>query len=866
MKRKLAVVLAALMTLGSFTTVQAAKITFSDIDNVPWAGAVTYINGAAEAGLMVGDTDSKGNKVFRAKDQVTYCETMQLAYSILKAGGSLGDTTGFTTKWKAVMDGYNIPTWARDCVAYGLEKNILSVSDVSRFMASATKNNYAKREDVAVIFGKALVTRTSYTSSANPTLNYADKSKIASTSVPYVELLNRLDLMVGDNNNNFNPRNDINRAEMAVLSLKTYNLLTGSGTGTTTPTGDNVRGIVNTINTVGTNTLLTLETASGSRSFLGTTNVSCTMESSGSSISFSELAQGDVITVYYSGTDIKSIVVHSKVATTTKSGTIDQISSTRIYLLGSGSLSSGYDLASGCTVTLNDSSSTLKELIEETEYYDVEATLTLNSSNEVTRIVAKSTEGSGTKGTLVSLSSSTVRLKRSSNTTSSYTLARDVIYRLDGEDSTYSKVSRAIDENSKVSATLYFNDNDEVVRIYASTTSTDAPQGVISSSISSTSFRMKPSGSSSTKTYYLASSCTYRLDGATSTRTKLNDAIDRYGEISVTLTMNEDGDVTRITATTTSGKTGTISTRISSSLKIVLSGKSSSTTYLVSSDCDYTLDGSRSDRGEVNDAIADYDSVEATLTLDEDDRVIKVAASTEVSSVKGTISSAMTESYLRIKISGKSSTTRYYLDDDTVYKLDGSSSSWSRVNRAIDNYGSVTATLELDGDTVTRLTATTDEEDSGDGVVGYLDDSEIQVDGTRYYLASDVTVSLNGSSTSLSRLIEYFDFGDEMDATLTLDSRDEVTRIRAYTRRAEGDLRGVYTDTMEISLRQDGNTRTFSLKDTSSSSCKYYVNGDEMGGVDFFYDEVIGFSGTVEVVLTLDRNGLVTKVEADKYY
>lgn len=37
--------------------------------------------------------------------------------------------------------------------------------------------------------------------------------------------------MVGDANNNFNPKANINRAEMAVLSTKTYKELKGTGSG-----------------------------------------------------------------------------------------------------------------------------------------------------------------------------------------------------------------------------------------------------------------------------------------------------------------------------------------------------------------------------------------------------------------------------------------------------------------------------------------------------------------------------------------------------------------------------------------------------------------------------------------------------------
>ena len=865
MKKKLAIVLAALMASGSLTTIQAASITFSDINNVPWKGAETYINKAAEADLMVGEINSKGQRVCRPKDQVTYCETMQLAYNILKTGGKLGDTTGIAAKWKAVMDGYNIPTWAQEAVGYGLEKNILTVNDVSRFMAGANKNNYAKREDVAVIFGKALVTRTSYTTAQSPSLSFGDKAKIASTSTPYVELLNRLGIIVGDNNNNFNPRNDINRSEMAVVSVKTNDLVSGSGS--IAPTvGDSVRGVINTINTVGNQSLLTLETTAGSRSFLGTSNVKCAMESTGTTVNFSDLTQGDVVTVYYSGTDIKSIVVHSKVATTTVSGTIDQANSTRIYLSGKNTVSTGYDLAAGCTVTLNNAASSLKNLIDATSYYTVDATLTLNGSKQVTKIVASTTEGTGTTGTLTSLSTSRIKIKRSSNTETTYTLAESVVYKLNNEDSTYRKVSAALDEKDKVTVTLYFNNNDEVIRVYASTNE-EALTGTISTSITATSFRMRSAGGS-TKTYYLADGCTFRLDGANTTRSKLNDAIDRNGEISATLTLDKNGDVSRIAATTNGGTTGTVTKRITAtSLTLIPTGKtsSSSKTYTVATNCKYTLDGSASDRNEINSCISDNGSVEVSLTLDSDNRVTKVAAKADVTTVKGIISSEMSESYLRIKLSGKTSTTRYYLDDNTTYKLDGSTSTWAKVNRAIRS-SDISATLTLDGNTVTKLVATTDDsgnsDSSGNGSVTYLDDSEIKVDGERFYLADGVTVTLNGSSTTLARLITYYENGDEMDATLTTDRKGDVTRIKAYTRKATGELRAVYTDSMELSVAQDGANRLFTIRDTSSSSCKYYVDGEQCGGIEFFYDEVDSYRGTIKVTLTMDSNGLVTRVDA----
>ena len=62
MKRKAAVLLTISMAATGFSTVSYGA-SFSDINNVPWDGAVTYINRVADLSLMVGDIDAKTGKV-----------------------------------------------------------------------------------------------------------------------------------------------------------------------------------------------------------------------------------------------------------------------------------------------------------------------------------------------------------------------------------------------------------------------------------------------------------------------------------------------------------------------------------------------------------------------------------------------------------------------------------------------------------------------------------------------------------------------------------------------------------------------------------------------------------------------------------
>ena len=218
MKKFIALAVMAVMIIGSAITVNAA--TFYDINDVPWEGAKEYINNVSALNLMVGDTDASDRTVFRAKDRVTYCEAMQIAYSILKNTETMENSTYETSKWEKALQEAHIPEWAYPCVSYGLENGILLESDLGIFMKEAGVNREATRENVAVIFGKAITPLSEVNPAAD--LGFKDKGEVSETSIPYIDLLSRLSIIVGDDDGNFNPKNYINRAEMAVIASKTY--------------------------------------------------------------------------------------------------------------------------------------------------------------------------------------------------------------------------------------------------------------------------------------------------------------------------------------------------------------------------------------------------------------------------------------------------------------------------------------------------------------------------------------------------------------------------------------------------------------------------------------------------------------------
>ncbi len=249
MKKKwVAAVTAATMILGSQSAVFAAS--FSDIDQVPWEGAQAYINSVGDAGLMVGDTNDQGQTVFRAGDSVTFCETAQLVYSLLKNTGKLEADQNLVTKWQSDMDGYKIPEWAYEAVSYGLEHGFINLLELDGYTNDQYGNYNADRESVAVMFGRMLASY--YTTDSSAALTFNDAAEVTAAAVPYVDLLVRRNILVGDDLGNFNPAAEINRAEMAVMVSKTYTLLkeasssgqSGTSVGTVTTTASGVVGSV----------------------------------------------------------------------------------------------------------------------------------------------------------------------------------------------------------------------------------------------------------------------------------------------------------------------------------------------------------------------------------------------------------------------------------------------------------------------------------------------------------------------------------------------------------------------------------------------------------------------------------------------
>lgn len=383
-KRSAAFIVAALLACQPLSVYAA---TFADMNQVPWAGAETSINKAAELGLVVGETRN-GLSYFRPRDSVSLAESCQLAYKLLIQTGKTTADASLSEKWSTVMKTYGIQEWAYPAVSFCLENNIISITNLGSFMKNGS-NLPATREQAATILGRALTTGvSSYTANATST-KFGDNSSISSEALPYVALLNQVGVVNGDNVGKFNPKSTLNRTETAVMVTNLYNVLGNSAsTPVVTPAASTQSGVVKEMNTLYVN-------FENSNAYYLYSATGATVTLNGETSTAADLTK-----LFKDGTKITATLtldsnnrITKLVATAdTKAneedltGTIKSLSKTSIKI-GSNS----YDIDDYRDITIKINGSTkdfddLKELYDDDE--TITATLTLDKDDYVTKIVA----------------------------------------------------------------------------------------------------------------------------------------------------------------------------------------------------------------------------------------------------------------------------------------------------------------------------------------------------------------------------------------------------------------------------------------------------------------------------------------------
>ncbi|MBM6830231.1 S-layer homology domain-containing protein [Anaerotignum lactatifermentans] len=783
MKKIITFATTAALLLGS-TGVTAFGSTFADIDTVPWPGAATFLDQAASLGLMSGYTED-GKKYCKPRNPVTYCEATQLMYSIMKTYTKQDVTSTTITKWTPIMQAYKIPTWAYNAVAYALENGILITNDLSEFMSGTTQKN-APREKVGVIFGKAL--GKIYTVDTSAKLTYKDAASITASAAPYLDLLYDKNIMVGDDMGNFNPKVNINRAEMAVLSVKTYNTLTSSGSQTQqpeTPSSGTVSCTVVSASLLSSGELfLSLKTSSGSGlNLFAASSIKPTYN--GETVSLSDIGKDDTLSVTYSGDQIKSLTITKSAGGIGSSQSYDEIkkiSSTKIYVLN-GSKEYNFYLDDDVKVTIDGSSSTLKKLtdgLDDDKVYSVK--LRLDKDEYVIQIDATENNNNPRTGTLTYLDSDELTIKAGSKEYD-YDLADDDITVSGGSSMTFSKLKRDY-EDYNYNVTLTLNSSNKVTKITINSAE-DEENGILTYINSN---RLTIKAGSKEYDYRIDEDVKVTIDGKSGSLSTLKD---NYKSVSyrVSLTLDRDDYVTKIEATKDeeSVSEGTLTYMSSSYIKIEDKDEKEYKYDVLddTDDIDVTIDGKSFSYDQLRDRYKDS-TYEVELTF-KSGEVSKIKA-TNKDATKGELRDIdLDDETIIIRVDSRNKT--YDLASDVTVTIDGSSSSLSKLDREFNDYGyNFTVELTLDSkDRVTKIKAT--DSDSGDTVKGDLDKLTslyITVDDEKYYFADDVddiTFIVDDRTRDYDWLYDaFYEDDDDFRVTLTLNSKDEVTKVTATTR------------------------------------------------------------------------------------
>lgn len=681
-KTFLAAVFAATIAVSGLGSTSAYASVFSDINTVPWPEAAQYIDEAYNLGLMAGYVEN-GQRYCKPNNNVTYCEAVQLMYAIMSSYTGTSVSSSVVTKWTSTMVSANIPSWAYNAVAYALENSILSTKDISIFMASSSTQNNARREDIAVIFGKAL--SKVYGLSSSPTLTYADKSQIASTSVPYVELLNRLNIMVGDANNKFNPKVNINKAEMSVIVTKTYNALKSGGGSTTNPgTVVQYAGKITEITSSGSGYSVSVSVNGSTKKFTANATTSVT-GADGKSSSVAKLSTGDSVVAVCKGDVASTIIVMSEgeESTTSKSGTINNITEDEIVLKTS-SGNKTYDIEdSDITVTIDGSSSSLSSLVNKfkggTNY---SAKVYINDDDEVTKIEA--TKGSSTgdydKDAIKTFTSSYVKTYNDDK----YEFPdepEDVDFTLDGDDIDYDDLKdkfEELDDDEQMIVDDYELDRDDeylesldvVIEDLETSSSSESDKSGLVTDISTSEVEINDD-----KSYDFADEDdidSLKLDGEKYDTDE--DGLEEFvkdiedeDDVYIELTLNSKNKITKAVAYTCSTEDVTIEDIDDMEDDEISGYEYSSSTSVNIVDGDSSITSTSKLEKAVED---DGKEIEAVLVINDDDEIVAITGyvsainDAKVDTFK--VKDDPEDCYLILDIS--TSSVKYYFDDEWSIK------------------------------------------------------------------------------------------------------------------------------------------------------------------------------------------------------
>lgn len=209
--------LAAVMTLS-----QAAATNFTDTAG-HWAK--TYIEELSQKGKIQGYEDG----TFRPDAQVTNLETLVFSSRLCMESGA--PVSQISSKWNArvkeIMKGGS--DWAYQNLAVCLEAGIVSESELSQLVSSGKISKAATRQDLALYTARAMQLGPAAATLQSPSLTFRDADDVASQNRSAVYLLAKFKVVEGMENNEFQPKGPVTRAQVAAILSRAMDYMEGNG-------------------------------------------------------------------------------------------------------------------------------------------------------------------------------------------------------------------------------------------------------------------------------------------------------------------------------------------------------------------------------------------------------------------------------------------------------------------------------------------------------------------------------------------------------------------------------------------------------------------------------------------------------------
>ena len=303
-------------------------------------------------------------------------------------------------------------------------------------------------------------------------------------------------VVTGDENNNFNPKANITRAETAVIASKTYDIMKQKNianpeSGYTQTTGT----VVSVYESTGTY-VLRLTTADGVAGFV-LTDATPVYNNASSDVGPTGMGLGDTVTVYSNGASVARVVITNDIVK--DPGNVNMPEFTNIYkdkgeLISAGEYKIGlidkrgdkvyYTVAEDADITLDGRKATLRQLSDRIrgDSY-IEVTVELNSSTEEAEIVTAVEQEytSDTEGKIKNINEREISIESGSKSYT-YDIADDVTVRyngntisLDDPDGNDGLIDKFDDLTGSryIDVKLTLNDDGEVEKIVAESSNYD---------------------------------------------------------------------------------------------------------------------------------------------------------------------------------------------------------------------------------------------------------------------------------------------------------------------------------------------------------------------------------------------------------